>query len=36
MGYRFSERAILDTEALYEASLIQFGQRAADRYFDSC
>ncbi|MFN4209021.1 MAG: type II toxin-antitoxin system RelE/ParE family toxin [Devosia sp.] len=34
MGYRFSERAILDTEALYEASLIQFGQRAADRYFD--
>ena len=33
MGYRFSERAIRDTDALYQASLTQFGQRAADRYF---
>jgi len=33
MAYRFSKRAIADTEALYEASLVQFGQRLADRYF---
>ena len=33
MVYRFSERAIIDTEALYEASLTQFGLRSADRYF---
>lgn len=33
MAYRFSERAVLDAEALYQASLTQFGQRAADRYF---
>ena len=33
VAYSFSSRAILDTEALYAASLAQFGQRAADRYF---
>ena len=33
MAYRFSEQAILDAEALYQASLDQFGPRTAERYF---
>ena len=33
MAYRFSEQAALDAEALYQASLDRFGQRAAERYF---
>ena len=33
MAYRFSERALLDADELYRSSLVQFGQRAAERYF---
>lgn len=34
MGYRFSEKASQDAYAIYEASLEQFGERAADKYFE--
>lgn len=33
MGYRFSNQAVIDGNAIYRASLNMFGQRAADRYF---
>lgn len=33
MGYRFSEQALNDADALYQSSLDQFGPRAAERYF---
>lgn len=33
MGYRFSEQALLDADNLYSSSLVDFGHRAAERYF---
>lgn len=34
MAYSFSEQATLDGYVLFEASLNQYGLRAADRYFE--